>query len=365
VEKSHRFYHFNHKKQKLMKILKQFGGKVTSELIQRYQQSENWKDGQFQNLETADMSMSLSKVPGIIYKQISNSKGRMPKKPLPIIPFDKVAFEADSDKTKMIWYGHSVILMRMNGKTILIDPMLGKDTTPIAPVANKRFSENTLSLIDDFPEIDLIIFTHDHYDHLDYDSVQKLKSKTKQFFVALGVKRHLVSWGVAADIITEFDWWDHTIYNDISITFTPTQHFSGRGLTDRFKGLWGGWAFKTANENIWFSGDGGYGKHFEEIGKRLGSFDFAFMECGQYNEDWYDIHLFPKESVQAAIDAKAQKVMPVHWAGFALSYQHTWTEPAEEFVAACLDKKINHGTPEIGALFTIDSVSAKKWWLSL
>lgn len=346
-----------------MKVLKQFGGKVTPDLIQQYEQSANWQDGQFQNLERTDMNMSLSKVPNMLYKQFSNSKARTPKKPLPIVPFDKVAFEAESEKAKLIWYGHSVVLMRMNGKTILIDPMLGDNTTPIAPVANRRFSKNTLSLIDDFPMIDLIILTHDHYDHLDFDSIQKLKSKTKQFFVALGVKRHLVSWGVAAEIITEFDWWDNQVFNDISITFTPTRHFSGRGLSDRFKGLWGGWAFKTATENIWFSGDGGYGKHFKEIGKRLGAFDFAFMECGQYNVDWYEIHLFPKESVQAAIEAKVQKVMPVHWAGFSLSYQHTWTEPAEEFLAACLNEKLPFGTPKIGQLFTIDSVTTEKWWL--
>ena len=345
-----------------MKILKQFGGKITADLIQQYEQSVNWQNGVFQNLETTTMDMPLSKMPSMLYKQFFNAKGRTPKKPLPVVPFDKAAFEATSEKTKLIWYGHSVVLMRMNGKTILIDPMLGDDTTPIAPFASKRFSKNTLSLIDDFPTIDLIVLTHDHYDHLDYDSIQKLKSKTKQFFVALGVKRHLVRWGVAAELITEFDWWEQAVFNGISITFTPTRHFSGRGLGDRFRGLWGGWAFKTATENIWFSGDGGYGQHFKEIGKRLGAFDFAFMECGQYNDDWHNIHLFPEESVQAAIDAKAQKVMPVHWAGFALSYQHTWTEPAEEFVAACLHKNLSFGTPKIGALFTVESITNEKWW---
>ena len=171
--------------------------------------------------------------------------------------------------------------MRMNEQTLLIDPMLGGNTTPIAPIANKRFSENTLQLIDGFPEIDLLLLTHDHYDHLDFDSIQKLKHKTQKYFVALGIKRHLVRWGVAPDLITEFDWWDNQSFENINITFTPTRHFSGRGLTDRNKSLWGGWAFENKNENIWFSGDGGYGQHFKEVGKRLGPFDFGFMECGQ------------------------------------------------------------------------------------
>ena len=342
---------------------KQFGGKVTNESIARYRQSPNWKNGSFQNLEQTELMAGLSKMPGIIYKQLTRKNGREPKRPLPILAFDKNSFSAPSQSSKFIWYGHSAVLMRMNNKTLLIDPMLGPDTTPIAPVSTKRFSENTLSLIDDFPEIDLLLLTHDHYDHLDYASIQKLKHKTKKYFVAPGVKRHLVSWGIAPGLIVEFDWWDNHELEDISITFTPTRHFSGRGLTDRSKTLWGGWAFKNDMENIWFSGDGGYGNHFKEVGKRLGPFDFAFMECGQYNEDWRPVHLFPDESVQAAIDAKAKKAMPVHWAGFALSYQHTWQEPAEHFVNAAIEKNMDYLTPALGEIFNPFSEEKKRWWL--
>lgn len=344
-------------------FFKQFGGKVRQEDLKRYQQSSNWRDGHFQNLEETDMSVSLSKIPSVIYKQLSSQKEKEPKQPLPIFPFDKTDFLAPSESAKFIWYGHSAILMCINGKTILIDPMLGSNTTPIAPIATKRFSENTLDLIDEFPEIDLIVFTHDHYDHLDFVSVQKLKSKTKQYFVALGVKRHLVSWGVEANKIQEFDWWESQDFENVQITFTPTRHFSGRGLTDRFKTLWGGWAFKTQKENIWFSGDGGYGKHFTEVGERLGSFDFAFMECGQYNHDWHEVHLFPHESVQAAIDAKVRKIMPIHWAGFALSYQHSWKEPAEEFVQSAKENNIQYSIPPLGKIFHINSQKLEEWWL--
>jgi len=343
-------------------FFKQFGGKLTKALEQQYKQSENWNNGCFQNLENTALSGNLLDFPRIIYKQLSNKNDRKPKQPLPVIPFDKVEFLAPSKKSKFIWYGHSVVLMRLENKTLLIDPMLGPDTTPIAPISTKRFSENTLNLVDQFPEIDLMMLTHDHYDHLDYASIQKLKHKTKRYFVSIGVKRHLVCWGVAPDLITEFDWWGTESFENIDITFTPTRHFSGRGLTDRSKTLWGGWAFKTLNENIWFSGDGGYGKHFEEVGKRLGPFDFGFMECGQYNLDWHSVHLFPGEAIQAALDAGVKKVMPVHWAGFALSYQHTWKEPPTVFTNAAVEKQIDYVLPPLGKMFNIASVMQDKWW---
>ena len=339
----------------------QFGGKVTDELQSQYEQSENWRDGHFQNLEKTEMDIALGKIPGVIYKQLTK-KGQKPKESLPVIPFQKPAFLAPANKAKFIWYGHSVVLMHMNGKTILIDPMLGGDTTPIAPFDNKRFSDDSLSLIDDFPEIDLILLTHDHYDHLDFDSIQKLKHKTKKYYVALGLKRHLVRWGVEPNLITEFDWWDEQMLEDIKITFTPTRHFSGRGLTDRAKCLWGGWVFNTETENIWFSGDGGYGDHFKMIGERFAPFDFAFMECGQYNDDWRPIHMFPDESIQAAMDAQVQKVMPVHWAGFSLSYQHTWTEPADEFVKYAKQNDVDYLLPPIGKLFTYADILQEEWW---
>ena len=339
----------------------QFGGKVTKELQAQYEKSENWKDGKFQNLENTEMDLSLGKIPGAIYKQLTK-EDQKPKENLPIIPFDKTAFLAPADKAKFIWYGHSVVLMRLNDQTILIDPMLGSNTTPIAPIANKRFSEDSLSLIDRFPEIDLILLTHDHYDHLDYDSIQELKHKTKKYFVAIGLKRHLVKWGVDANLITEFDRWNDETFENIQITFTPTRHFSGRGLTDRAKCLWGGWVFKTEKENIWFSGDGGYGSHFKNIGERLGPFDFAFMECGQYNDDWRPIHMFPDESIQAALDANVKKAMPVHWAGFSLSYQHAWTDPAEEFVNFAKEKGLEYLLAPLGKLFTYTDTIKEKWW---
>lgn len=341
---------------------KQFGAKPTKSDLENYSKSKQWDGEKFLNIENTSMNISIRTMPKLLYRQFCHTKDRTPKVPLKIIPFDKEAFEKPSQSTQFIWYGHSVLLLRMNSLTILIDPMFGSNAAPISPFPIKRFSENTLDIIDELPTIDLVLLSHDHYDHLDYDSILKLKQKVKQFYVALGVKRHLVKWGIEAATITEFDWWDTNNFNTIQITFTPTRHFSGRGLTDRAKSLWGGWSLATPKEKIWFSGDSGYGKHFKEIGTRLGPFDFAFMECGQYNENWHQIHMFPEESVQAAIDAKAKTVMPVHWAGFALA-QHSWTDPVERFTAAAAAKQnLKYIVPALGELVSITTPAASSFW---
>ena len=341
---------------------KQFGGKISAHWKSLYQLSPNWKDGAFKNLSKTQTGVDWKLIPGILCKQIKGHKEGNPKSRIPIAPFNKTDFLKESEKAKFIWYGHSVILMRLNNQTILIDPMLGDDASPIAPKKTKRFSDNSLNLIADLPEIDLMVLTHDHYDHLDYESIKRLKSKTKHYYVALGIKRHLIRWGVEEKNIEEFDWWGVKTFNGIDITFTPTRHFSGRGISSLAKCLWGGWVFKTATENIWFSGDGGYGDHFKEIGKRLGPFDFAMMECGQYCVDWPQIHMFPNECVQAAFDAYVKVAMPVHWGGFNLSYQHAWYEPVEEFVKYADKQSLDYITPSIGEIFKPTATTAQ-WWI--
>ena len=279
---------------------KEFGGSLTTKWKQTYATSPNWKEGKFQNQFPTQTAIQFSKLPKMLWKQFKGRADSEPNKPLPILPFYETEFLGESSTANCVWYGHSVVLLRMNGLTLLIDPMLGPDAAPIAPFATKRFSDNSLSIIEQLPSIDAVLITHDHYDHLDYKSIQLLQQKTKQFLVALGVQRHLEAWGIKAEQITEFDWWDYTKLQDVTITFTPTKHFSGRGLGSMAKCLWGGWAIQSNQESIWFSGDGGYDKHFATIGEQLGPFDLAFMECGQYGSDWPDIHLFPQEAVRSS-----------------------------------------------------------------
>ncbi|PHQ30149.1 MBL fold metallo-hydrolase [Leeuwenhoekiella nanhaiensis] len=346
-------------------MFKQFGGKITPQLQTRYAQSPNWKDGKFKNLIETGMDFSFKDLPGMLYKLFFQKGDTTPKQDLSIIPLDVEAFLEPSKSIKYVWYGHGVFLLRINEKTILLDPMFGPDAAPISPFGSKRFSKNTLDLIDTLPPIDLMLLTHDHYDHLDMASIQKLIPKIKNYYVALGCGRHLEAWGVDAGQITEFNWWDAANFEGIEITFTPSRHFSGRGLGDRAKSLWGGWVFKTETESLYLTGDGGYGPHFKEIGERLGPFDYGFIECGQYGEKWRQIHMFPDESITAALDAQIKTGMPYHWAGFKLAL-HDWTEPAEEFVTYAAEKNFDYTLPLLGQVMHLDQPAQKsEWWKNL
>ncbi len=341
--------------------MKQFGGKLTRDLKDRYGKSPNWRAGKFTNLEVTKMDLNLFNAPKIIYEQIFQGKGREPKQPIPIKPFELSEKGLESNRTLLAWFGHSALFVRMGGLNILIDPMLGPNASPISPFKTKRFSRDVIAIIDQLPPIDILLLTHDHYDHLDLESIERLKRKVRKFYVALGCSRHFEEWGIEPSLITEFDWWDNQNEGGLEIIFTPTRHFSGRGLKDQSTSLWGGWVLSGEREKIYFSGDGGYGSHFSEIGKRLGPFDLGIMECGQYNEHWHQIHMYPEESVQAGLDAGAKKLIPVHWAGFALSL-HSWKDPIVRFQKEAELKGIKTLTPELGEMFEYKNFSGTEWW---
>ncbi|WP_236974167.1 MBL fold metallo-hydrolase [Membranihabitans maritimus] len=341
---------------------KQFGGKITSNEISRYTESPNWNRKAFQNLENTSMDFSLSALPGFLKKRFWDQTQREPEKPIPVESPDLDAFSTITDKPKFIWFGHSVLLLQLEGKNILIDPMFGSNASPIAPFPTKRFSENTLKLIDHLPNIDAILFTHDHYDHLDFQSIQKLKKREIKYYSGLGLGRHLRYWGIPNDKIEELDWWNSFTLGNIKITYTPTRHFSGRGLRDRGKSLWGGWVFETPQLKVYFSGDGGYGNHFSQIKDRFKHFDFALIECGQYNENWKQIHLFPNESVKVGKEVNADIVMPVHWGGFALAV-HPWKEPVRKFVQHATIQGLKYVVPRLGEIVNIGSdFPSDEWW---
>jgi len=341
---------------------KQFGGKIREHHLEKYSQSPNWDGKQFKNLEETTMDVNIKTLPSLLRKQFKGRSLRNPKQPIPILPFTGDVFKQGNESLpQFIWLGHSVLLLRIGDKTLLIDPMLGPDASPIAPVTTKRFSENTLGLVDQLPELDAILMTHDHYDHLDYASISRLKDKASRFFVALGVARHLEQWGIPEDQITEFDWWDRLEFGSLELVFTPSRHFSGRGPLDRAKSLWGGWVFINGDQRVYWSGDGGYGAHFKEVGKKYGPFGWAFVECGQYNELWHQAHMYPEESVQAAKDAQAKVAIPVHWGGFSLAMHH-WQEPIDRFVKAAQKEKQEFCCPILGQPVSLGDTFDLPWW---
>lgn len=348
------------------KLNPQFGGRINATEAAKLQASPQWQNGKFQNAIETKMNIKAKDVPKLLKEQFFPIKDKVPSVNLNIAAFDKNKWNSQSDKAKFIWYGHSVLLLQIDGKNILIDPMFGSNAAPIAPFAVKRFTKDSLQIIKNLPEIDLVLLTHDHYDHLDYESIKLLKPKVKEYKVAIGVARHLVRWGIQKSTIQEFDWWDECTWNNIQLTFTPSRHFSGRGTVDRAKSLWGGWSIIGSYDRIYWSGDSGYGPHFKEVGEKLGPFDITFIECGQYNPMWHAIHMYPEEAVQAAIDAQASIAVPVHWAGFALAL-HSWKEPIERFSQAAVEMNQRICIPPLGSLVQLNEMDKVEnyWWKTI
>ncbi|MCX2743266.1 MBL fold metallo-hydrolase [Mangrovivirga sp. M17] len=342
--------------------LSQFGNSVRDKDLKKFKQSDNWDGDKFINQSKTTMDINLSTIPKLLKQNFTNRKERRPEKPIAVNTFDFETFHSSEQDPKFIWYGHSVLMVNINGIKLLIDPMFGSDAAPISPFGSKRFSNDTLLIIDSLPDFDAILITHDHYDHLDLDSISKLKSKCSTWMVALGVSRHLESWGIPSSQITEFDWWDKIIFKEIELTFTPSRHFSGRGLFDRAKSLWGGWVIKSQNHSIYWSGDGGYDDHFEEIGAEMGPFDIGFMECGQYNKHWHQIHMYPEEAVKAAMVSKSKLAVPVHWGAFALAL-HSWKDPVKRFTKEAALKGLPFYIPSPGEVFNTEiNKPQNNWW---
>lgn len=341
----------------------QFGATPAGKHLEKITVSENYRDGTFANQITTSMDMNFKSGIEVMYQFFFEGQRRTPNNPLPV-KFDEHVIIRNKDSAKITWYGHSAILLEMDGKKILLDPMLGNASSPV-PFLSKRFSYQKPINLEMLPEIDAVILSHDHYDHLDHYSIVKLKDRVTHFYTPLGVGSHLKKWGVTETKITELDWWQTAALEDINMIAAPARHFSGRGLTDRNKTQWASWIIIGSKEKIYFSGDSGYGPHFKEIGNRFGPFDFAMMECGQYNERWEAIHMLPEQTLKASQDIKAKRMMPIHWSAFNLSL-HSWTEPVERATRAAKNYNIEIITPYIGQRF-LPSMNEEyiKWWEGL
>ncbi|WP_241695497.1 MBL fold metallo-hydrolase [Winogradskyella litoriviva] len=341
----------------------QFGGKASDEAIAEYKKSKNYKDDIFVNSTEVKLDMSAKDMGKALVGFFKSQPNTKPEEILPFSKIDSLNIADYKGETRLVWFGHSTFLLQTDKKTILIDPMLGNVPAPHPSLGSKRFNEELPISIDKLPKIDAVIISHDHYDHLDYKSIIALKNKVDHFYTPLGVGAHLQKWNVDKTKITELDWWQETYFKDLKLICTPAQHFSGRGLSDRAKTLWSSWIVQSKTDNIFFSGDSGYANHFKTIGEIYGPFDFAMIECGQYNEMWPDIHMFPEETVQAGIDVKAKKIMPIHWGAFKLA-MHTWTDPIERFTKTAEEFDLRIVTPKIGELiYPKDSTyTVKTWW---
>lgn len=324
--------------------------------------SDHYRDGVFYN-STKSEPPTFSKTMEILGRYVTEDRiDPLPKKTLPVKPVTRKQLdELDNESSHLIKLGHSSVLIKSFGKYLLIDPVFSDRASPFSFMGPKRFHPTPIK-IKELPEIDKVIISHNHYDHFDKEAIKQLAGKTKQFLMPLGIEGDLEKWGVDLKKVISFDWWQEYQSENTLFAFTPTQHFSGRGLRDRNKTLWGSWVIKTPDSNLYFSGDSGYFEGFKTIGDKYGPFDFTFIETGAYNKDWGDIHMFPERSVKAHIDLKGDVMVPVHNSTFDLSF-HPWYEPLDRVYKEAQKLKVSLSTPITGEVFNSETeLPQDRWW---
>lgn len=338
--------------------LPRLGRLPRGERLKKILKSPHYRNGAFQNLiHTRVMPKNINYFS--VFKELIFSKN----KPQHAIPATKTDLRTlNPQKNVFVWFGHSSYFMQIDGKKILVDPVLSGYASPFSFIM-KAFEGSDIYTTGDIPEIDYLFITHDHWDHLDYETVLKLKPKIKKVITGLGTGEHFEYWGYNKDSIVEVDWNEKVpTTEDFSIHATPTRHFSGRGFI-RNKALWASFVLQTPTIRIFIGGDGGYGNHFSEIRKTFGAFDLAILEDGQYNQSWRHIHSMPEEMLKAAQDLGAKKIIPVHNSKFALA-NHAWDEPLKKVTELNNNIGLHILTPRIGEVVSLSeqTQSFSEWW---
>lgn len=323
----------------------------------------NFSDGKFTNTEP-----TVVMKPGVYWNTtyqylFQSHKDRTPRQPLPLVSMDGFAQQPLSDGLRFVWLGHSSVLVELDRKRILIDPVFSERASIFMWAGPRRFQPAPIQARD-LPAIDAVLISHDHYDHLDEPTIRELVDKTASFHVPLGLAAILKSWGVPVSKIREYAWWDQQEVEGLTIAATPARHFSGRGLFDRDRTLWCSWVVSRSGRTVFHSGDTGMTAQFKEIGKKYGPFDLAFIKIAAYNENWPDIHLNPEQTVEANLDLRGKTLVPIHWGTFDLSL-HSWYEPIERFVTSAELRKTRIMTPRMGEVVKPEQHENEYWWRPL
>ncbi|AFE04177.1 hypothetical protein COCOR_01622 [Corallococcus coralloides DSM 2259] len=286
---------------------------------------------------------------------------RTPPAPLPVDDPRGTWARAPDTGLRVTWLGHSTMLLEVDGARVLTDPVFGNRVSPVSFAGPKRFHATPVSL-DALPDLDAVLVSHDHFDHLCRSTIQALAKRRVPFVTALGVGRHLEAFGVAPELITELDWWEEHRVGPVSFRAAPAQHFSGRGLGDRNKTLWASWVLTTDKHRLFFSGDTGLTTEFEEIGRRYGPFDLVMLEVGAFHPSWGSIHLGPENALKAHAMLGGGTLMPVHWGTFNLAL-HAWDEPVETLVKLATEQQVRLFTPGLGRSLEPSRVEGvTPWW---
>ncbi len=325
--------------------------------------SPNYRDGVFANLDPASIyTMDREQLRLIVWELVGNRGGSRPRTPIPLSA--PVIFDGEPGRLAVSWFGHSTALVEIDGYRVLTDPVWSDRCSPSDIVGPQRLHPPPMQL-EGLPAVDAVVISHDHYDHLDIDTVMALAhTQRAPFFVPLGVGAHLRAWGIPEHRIVELDWHQSAQVDQLTVVCMPARHFSGRFL-DRNTTLWASWAFIGPSHRAYFGGDTGYTKSFTQIGADHGPFDLTLLPIGAYNTAWPDIHMNPEEAVRAHLDvtdARSGLLVPIHWGTFRLA-PHPWAEPVERLLAAAGPAQVNVAVPVPGQ--RIDPAAppeSNPWW---
>lgn len=321
-----------------------FGRPATGDRLTNMQSSPRYRDGKFVNpIRTGQ----IDGMAGVAWKFLTDHADREPSEILPLHrPDPKSLVAQGDDRLRVTWMGHSSMLIEIDGHLVLTDPVWGKRASPVSFAGPARFHPAPLP-VEMLPELDAIVISHDHYDHLDASTIKRLKGRKTRFFVPLGVGAHLESWGIPAARIVEFDWWQAVTVGKLRLISTPARHFSGRGVLDRDHTLWSSWALIGPKHRVWFSGDTGPFDAFDEIGRRLGPFDATMIEIGAWNKAWRTVHLGPEAAANVHRQVRGKVMIPVHWGTFNLAL-HAWDQPIVKLQEIAAREGITLGVPIVG-----------------
>jgi len=335
-----------------------FGGSFEGARLARMQRAEQYHGDRFENVPPQEgYDFEKTKI------MIGNYLGDQIREPQFAVPVDRItpaSFEHRRRGLRAWWFGHSSVLIEIDAVLVMTDPVFAERASPLSFAGPKRFHPVPLAL-DRMPEVDVVVISHDHFDHLDMVATQAIAARGAHFYVGLGVGAHLERWGVEVAQIRELNWWESAKHGALTIHATPARHYSGRKSMDNST-LWTSWVIKSANHSVFYTGDTGYSRHFREIGERLGPIDLSLTKVGAYGQSWLDIHMDPEMAVQSHIDVRARVLLPLHWATFNMSY-HAWDEPIVRTLRAAKAKHVTVVTPRVGQMVEFGQpFDNEHWW---
>jgi L-ascorbate metabolism protein UlaG (beta-lactamase superfamily) len=325
--------------------------------LERMRRSPHYRDGSFHNSAAATSTMPANQR-DVLRRFRDNADLRHPRSPIPVVAAHR---PPAVEGLHVTWFGHASCLVELDGVRLLLDPVWSERCSPSQHVGPRRLHPVPVPL-GDLGRIDAVVISHDHYDHLDMDSVQTLVDTTEALFlVPLGVGAHLDVWGVPADRVVECDWEEGVDIGGVRVTAVEAQHFSGRGLR-RDGTLWASWVLAGPGGRVFFSGDSGFFDGYGRLGAEHGPFDVSLMAVGAYDTAWHDIHLDPEEAVEATVLLRGGLLLPIHWCTFVLA-PHPWAEPVERLLASAAMRGVPVSVPRVGERVDVaQPPGLDDWW---